>query len=121
FRVADYVISTNESYKRIAMSRGGVPEERVTVVRNGPDPSRLQLQAPVGSWRRGRKHLVAFLGEIGEQDGVDCLLRAAHAITRTVGRTDIQFVIMGGGPHYDPIVRYAAELGLSEFVTFTGR
>src|SRR5690606_2586879 len=88
FRIAHYVISTNESYKGIAMSRGGVPEERVTVVRNGPDPSRLQVQSPVESWRRGRKHLVAFLGEIGEQDGVDCLLRAAHAITSE--RTDIQ-------------------------------
>ena len=37
FRLADLVISTNESYRTVALSRGGVRPERVWVVRNGPD------------------------------------------------------------------------------------
>lgn len=121
FRTADYVISTNESYARIATTRGGIPAERVSVVRNGPDPSRLAVQEPTVSWRRGRQHLVAFLGEIGEQDGVDCMMRAVRSIALVSKRSDIQFVVMGGGPNFDRIVRYADELEVSEFVTFTGR
>lgn len=121
FRTAGYVVSTNESYKEIAATRGGLPEHRIAVVRNGPDPARLALRDPDPSWKRGRKHLVAFLGEIGEQDGVDCLIRAVRAITQVRKRTDIQFVVMGGGPNYERIVEYARELGVMEFVTFTGR
>ena len=43
-RSADVVISTNESYRRIAIERGGVAPENVFVVRNGPDLDRF---APV--------------------------------------------------------------------------
>ena len=121
FRSAHYVISTNESYKAIAAARGGVPEDRITVVRNGPDPSRFSVGDPVPAWRRGRRHMVAFLGEIGEQDGVDCLMRAIRTILFVRQRTDIQFVVMGGGPHFDEILRLAGELGVGDFVTFTGR
>jgi glycosyltransferase involved in cell wall biosynthesis len=36
-------------------------------------------------------------------------------------RTDTQFVIVGGGSSLDEVKRYAAQIGVSEFVTFTGR
>ena len=36
FRLADHVISTNESFRRTAIERGRVSPHRVTVVRNGP-------------------------------------------------------------------------------------
>ncbi len=36
FRTADLVIATNESYKKIALTRGGVAESKVKIVRNGP-------------------------------------------------------------------------------------
>ncbi len=121
FLSADFVISTNESYRAIARTRGGKPDDRVFVVRNGPDPRRLRRVDPDPAWRRGRKHVVAFLGEIGEQDGVDRLLRTARHIIRDLGRDDIQFVILGGGPHYDATVRYAGELDIRDHVTFTGR
>lgn len=121
FLSADFVISTNESYRAIARTRGGKPDDRVFVVRNGPDPARLRRVDPDPAWRRGRKHVVVFLGEIGEQDGVDRLLRTARHIIRDLGREDIQFVILGGGPHYDATVRYAGELDIRDYVTFTGR
>ena len=121
FLSADFVISTNESYRAIARTRGGKPDDRVFVVRNGPEPRRLRRVDPDPAWRRGRKHVVAFLGEIGEQDGVDRLLRMARHIIRDLGRDDIQFVILGGGPYYDATVRYARELDIRDYVTFTGR
>ena len=32
------MIVTNGSYRAKALNRGGVPEDRVTIVRTGPDP-----------------------------------------------------------------------------------
>ena len=42
FRMADVVISTNESYRRIALERGGKDASDVFVVRNGPDLERFR-------------------------------------------------------------------------------
>ena len=48
-RTADHVISTNESYRDIAMKRSGKPAADVTVVRTGPDPERLGVASPTPS------------------------------------------------------------------------
>ena len=70
--------STNESYRSIAMRRGGKAPDEVSVVRTGPDPQAMKPGAPVPSERRGRDHLVAYLGVMGPQDGVDVVLAAAE-------------------------------------------
>jgi glycosyltransferase involved in cell wall biosynthesis len=46
FRTADVSIATNESYKRIAVRRGGMPPEKVFVVRSGPSLERLKVVPP---------------------------------------------------------------------------
>ncbi len=119
YAVADHVIATNESYRETAIARGGVPPERVTVVRNGPDPDRFRKGAAAPDWRNGRRHLCAYLGMMGPQDGVDFAVRAAAAIQRA-GHDDVQFVFMGGGDSFDGLVSLADELGVTESVTFTG-
>src|SRR3954454_13088895 len=79
FRTADVSIATNESYKRIAVERGGMAPERVFVVRSGPNLDRVRSMPPDPAWRRGRAHLVAYIGVIGGQEGIDLLLEAvAH-------------------------------------------
>ena len=78
FRTADHVISTNDSYAEIAMRRGGKSSADVTVVRTGPDaraPAPRRSRVP--ALRRGRQHLVAYIGVMGPQDGVDLAVRAA--------------------------------------------
>ena len=72
---ADHVIATNESYRAIAMRRGGVGAEHVTVVRSGPDPDADAAGSPDPELRDGREHLCCWLGIMGPQDGVDLLLR----------------------------------------------
>jgi glycosyltransferase involved in cell wall biosynthesis len=121
FRAADHVISTNESYRRVALTRGGRHEDRVTVVRTGPDPERLRSADPDPTWRRGRKHLVAYLGVMGPQDGVDLAVRCAEHIVRTQGRDDVAFVFVGGGDCLDELVDLRDELDLGDVVSFTGR
>jgi glycosyltransferase involved in cell wall biosynthesis len=120
-RAADHVISTNDSYRRIAMSRDGVEAGRVTVVRTGPDPERLRPLPPEPALKRGRDHLVAYIGVMGPQDGVDLILRAANIVVHVLGRTDIGFTLIGSGDCYDDLRTMCGVLGLADYVEFTGR
>jgi glycosyltransferase involved in cell wall biosynthesis len=121
FKVADVSIATNLSYARIAVQRGKMRPDRVFVVRSGPNLARVREVAPDNTWRNGRLHLVAYVGVIGEQEGIDLLLEAIRHITTTCQRTDIQFVIMGAGPRLETLKQTCAQMRLSDFVTFTGR
>jgi len=121
FRTADHVVSTNTSYAEIAMRRGGKAPENVTVVRTGPDPERLQRRAEVPALRRGRKHLVAYIGVMGPQDGVDLAVRAAAYVINDLGRDDVAFTFMGSGDSYHELVALRDELGLHDHVELPGR
>ncbi|MFF0340479.1 glycosyltransferase family 4 protein [Kribbella sp. NPDC004875] len=120
-RTADHVTSTNDSYRRIAITRSGKADHDVTVVRTGPDPDKLRRGAPDESLRRGHRYLVTYIGVMGPQDGVDIVVRAADHIVRKLGRTDIAFTLMGGGDSFDDVVALRDELLLGEYVEFTGR
>ena len=52
FRTADISIATNESYRRIAIERGGMDPRKVHVVRSGPKLDRLQILPPKEELRR---------------------------------------------------------------------
>jgi glycosyltransferase involved in cell wall biosynthesis len=121
FKTADVVISTNESYRHIAMCRGGRRREDVFVVRSGPDLSRVKALPPNPAWRRGREFLVGYVGVMGDQEGIDLLLEAAGHIVHTLGRRDVQFCLVGGGPSLEDLKAQAEKMGLSDYVTFTGR
>ncbi|MFC7491302.1 MULTISPECIES: glycosyltransferase family 4 protein [unclassified Knoellia] len=121
FRTADRVTSTNDSYAAVARSRGGKSGDDVTVVRTGPDPDRLRRREPVPARRRGRAHLVAYLGVMGPQDGVDLALAAADVVVNQMGRRDIAFTFMGSGDSYPDLVRRRDELGLTDVVEMPGR
>ena len=121
FRTADHVVSTNQSYAEIAMERGGKGPSGVTVVRTGPDPARLQRRAPRPELRRGRRHLVAYLGVMGPQDGVDLAVRAAHHVVHVLGRDDVAFTFMGGGDCHAELLALREELGLRDHLELPGR
>jgi glycosyltransferase involved in cell wall biosynthesis len=121
FRTARHVISTNESYRQIAIERGGKSPGDVTVVRTGPDPERLKRGPADEELKRGRQHLVAYIGVMGPQDGVDIAVRAADIIVREFGRDDIAFTLIGSGDSYDELVALRDELNLQGHVEFTGR
>jgi glycosyltransferase involved in cell wall biosynthesis len=121
FRVADISIATNRSYARVAVQRGKMKSDRVFVVRSGPNLARVRELPPNPTWRNGRAHLVAYVGVIGQQEGIDLLLEAIRHITSARQRRDVQFVIVGGGPSLEISKQLCERLHLSEFVTFTGR
>ena len=121
FKTADRSIATNESYKQIAIERGGMHPDKVTVVRSGPKLNRLKIIEPVLALKKGRKHLVGYVGVMGKQEGIDYLLRALHYIVEQKNRTDVHFGLVGGGTELTSLQAYAKELGVEDYVTFTGR
>jgi glycosyltransferase involved in cell wall biosynthesis len=120
-RTADHVISTNDSYREIAITRSGKDPSLVTVVRTGPDPGKLRRGEADPQLRRGRRYLAAYIGVMGPQDGVDYVVRAADVVVRELGRDDIAFTLIGSGDSYAEMVALRDELGLAGHVEFTGR
>jgi glycosyltransferase involved in cell wall biosynthesis len=121
FRMADVSIATNESFRRIAIERGKMRPDRVFVVRTGPNLARIRPLPPDEKWKAGRKHLVAYVGSIAKQDGVDLLVDVAAHIRRVRERDDVQFVVVGGGAELDTIIRLSHDAGLDDMITFVGR
>lgn len=120
-RSADHLVSTNESYRRVATGRAGIPPERTTVVRSGPDTRRLYPQAPEPELKAGRTHLCVYLGVMGPQDGVELVVRAADVVVNQMGRTDCRFALLGFGDCLDDLRGLTTRLGLDGWVTFPGR
>src|SRR6267378_742258 len=121
FRTADVSLATNNSYRRIAIERGGMAPERVFVVRSGPSLERLRIIPGNERLKRGRRHLVGYVGVMGRQEGIDYLLHAVSYIVHGLGRRDIQFGLVGGGTSLEEMKAMAAELRIADYVTFTGR
>ena len=121
FKTADISIATNESYKKIAVERGRMDPKKVFVVRSGPSLERLRIKPPRDELKKGRKYLVGYVGVMGRQEGIDHLLRAVNYIVKEKRREDIHFGLVGGGTSLDEMKAYARELGIADYITFTGR
>ncbi len=120
-RYADHVIATNESYRAMEMERGGVRPERITIVRNGPELNSRQVIEPDPALRQKGKTIISYVGVMGIQDGVDYLLRALHHLVYDLGRRDVFCVLIGGlGSAQPSLRRLATQLGLDDYVWFTG-
>jgi glycosyltransferase involved in cell wall biosynthesis len=121
FKTADVSLATNESYKRIAIERGGMDPDKVYVVRSGPSLERMKIVPPSAELKRGRKFLVGYVGVMGKQEGIDLLLESARVIVRDMGRTDVHFGLVGGGTSLEDMKQLAGDKGIADHVTFTGR
>lgn len=120
YRTADVAIATNESVREIALGRGRMSPGQVFVVRTAPRVNRAEVH-PDPSLRKGRAILVGYVGVMGNADGVDYLIRAAHHLVHGMGRDDIHFLLMGTGPEYDSLVALRDNLNLQEHVDMPGR
>jgi len=120
FRTADVSIATNETFKDIAVMRGGMDPGRVFIVRSIPDVSRFKRVEPDATLRNRRKHVVGYVGIMGAQDGVDLLIEAMDEMVNAQGRDDVGCIIVGSGTELANLQRMAGERGLGGHVTFTG-
>jgi glycosyltransferase involved in cell wall biosynthesis len=120
FRAADVAMSTNHSYKELAVRRGGLAPEDVFVVRNGPDLETFKPVAAKSELKYGKPYLVGYVGTMSIQEGLDILLEVAQKI-KGQGRRDVHFTCVGGGPGLATLRQMNKDMNLEDIVNFTGR
>lgn len=119
-KLADVVMATNQSVLAAVKRRGQRADEDLFVVRTAPHL--LDTSAPADEGlKKGRAHLVGYIGVMGNADGVNYLVDAAEHIVHGRKREDVQFLLMGGGPEHAEIMRQRDALGLQAFVDMPGR
>ena len=117
--VADAVMATNQTVLAAVKSRGKKRDEDEFVVRTAP--SQLPTSLPEDpALKRGRKHLVDYIGVMGNADGVNYLVKAAQHIIQTRKREDVQSLLMGRGPEHAELTQQRDALGLQAFVDMPG-
>ncbi len=120
YRFSDVVMATNNSYRQLAIERGGLAPQDVFVVRNGPDLDAFRpVPAKIGL-KYGKPFLVGYVGTMSTQEGLDILLDVALHL-KNQGRRDIHFTCVGGGPGLGGLRRMVQDKGLQDTVNFTGR
>ena len=119
FACSDVVISTNNSYRELAMTRGGIQPENIFVVRNGPNLKTFKAVSPNSTLKFGKRYLVGYVGTMNSQDGLDILIDVASRV-KSLGRRDIQFTCVGAGPELPILRKLVQEKQLEDMMTFTG-
>jgi glycosyltransferase involved in cell wall biosynthesis len=120
YRFSDVVIATNNSYRELAMARGGKAPDDVFIVRNGPNLQTFKSVPPVPALKYGKSYLVGYVGNMSDQEGLDILLDVALHIKNS-GRKDIHFTCVGGGPGLPSLQQMVKDKSLQDIVNFTGR
>lgn len=120
YKTADVVITTNESQKKVAMQRGHCPEEKVFIVRNGPDLARYVAMTPNPALKRGKRYMLAYVGVMGSQDGVEYALHALAELVHQRERKDVTLVLMGDGDQVPLLQELTHMLNLDDYVYFAG-
>ena len=119
-KLADIVIATNESYKKVETERAHKNPRDIFVVRNGPNEMRMTPVAPSPRLRGMNKCILCYVGSLNPQDGVDYLLRSLHRLVCDLKRSDFHCVIMGTGDSLEDLRDLAGNLQLNGFVELTG-
>jgi glycosyltransferase involved in cell wall biosynthesis len=118
---ADLTITVSEAMKRMLLQEG-VPAEKLVVMRNGVDPSRLHPAVSGKSVRRRygleAKIVIGFVGWFRPWHGLEMLLEIMYE--ERLGAAGVRLLLVGDGPAYSVLYRFAEQHDLLPFVTFTG-
>lgn len=120
FAVADVSMATNESFRKIAITRGKMKPEDVFVIRSAPKVETFLPGPGNRDYRRGAKTVLGYVGVIGQQEGMDLLVLAADHLIRKLDKRDVHFVIVGFGPTLEEVKADVKARGLDRYFTFTG-
>ncbi len=119
--LADHIITTNHTFRQVAIARSGRQKEDVTVVRNGPHLAvDFPPTEPDPKVRALGRTVVGYLGIMNPQDDIDIFLQMARIIRIDRQRTDIGFVMVGSGDAFPKLQQLRDELGLADAVLMTG-
>ena len=80
----------------------------------------LSLSNPNDALKYGKRYLVGYVGTMSIQEGLDILLDVALYL-KNLGRVDVHFTCVGGGPGLAGLRQMTVEKNLQDMVNFTGR
>jgi len=127
-RSAHAVLTSTANAERLLVDRFGCDPERVQTL---PDSVNADVFCPAETYPAGElaelraslgipadRRLIVYLGLLAEHQGTSHLLRAMQLLVQR--RTDVHLLLMGF-PGEAVYQQQAHELGIGNFVTFTGR
>jgi glycosyltransferase involved in cell wall biosynthesis len=120
FRIADLVVSANETYRSLALSRGGRDPSDVVAVYSVPERARVRRVKPNEALRQGARLILGYVGIIGDQDGVDHFVRCVHHLVVEQGHADVRAVVVGDGPALASVQALADQIGIADRIAFSG-
>jgi glycosyltransferase involved in cell wall biosynthesis len=113
-RLADFVITVHEPYRRELAGRG-VSERKITVVMNTVD----EALTPTREIPRGREFRIVYHGTLTPPYGVHLLVEAGAMLVGAV--PDLRIEIYGDGDRLEEIRSLAHESGILDRVHFSGQ
>jgi glycosyltransferase involved in cell wall biosynthesis len=119
-KLADIVIATNESYKKVQTERAHKNPRDIFVVRNGPNQMRMTPVVPNTRLKKMNKFILCYIGSLNPQDGVDYLLRSLRHLLYDLKCSDFHCVIMGTGDSLQDLRNLAENLQLNGCVELLG-
>ncbi len=119
-KVASVIISTNESYKAIEMSRHHIDANKIFVVRNNPIIHECLSQAIVTDKREKNRNVLLYVGSINPQDGLDILLQALSYLVFNLREENFTCCVLGDGDSLESVKKMAIELRVADFIEFKG-
>lgn len=100
------------------LARAGVPEERLTVLPNWPDPRVRPVPRETNGFRSGLgldgRFVVAYSGNLGLAHPMDGILEAAAALRE--GNPAVRFLMIGSGRGHAALADSARRLGLDNML-----
>jgi len=120
YRSASIVISPNVSFHDIAVARGRKNTDDIFVVRSAPNLADFKPELGSKFDQIVAKTLLGYVGVIGQQEGMEHMVSAAHHLATVLGETDVHFLIIGFGPSLAEMKQQITKLKLEDYFTFTG-
>ncbi|QQO36585.1 glycosyltransferase family 4 protein [Bradyrhizobium diazoefficiens] len=121
YRHSDLIVTVTHATRDVLMSRG-ISGDKIVVVTNGADTSKLSAGCATSSLREKfgteSKVIVSYIGTVGMAHGLQLILDAADQCLIRV--PEAQFIIVGSGAEREELQQQAERRGLRN-VSFVGR
>lgn len=120
YRFFGRVITVSEASRKF-LTKNGVSSKRIKVICNGISPkitkidiSQIHLMTDPGR----RKSLIIFVGSLIPKKGISYLINAMAQVIKKF--TNVELLIVGDGSELRRLVNQTKELGIEDFIRFTG-
>lgn len=111
---ADKIITVSNLTKNIVINQYGINPEKVQTVYNAVEQQEAEKKVYT---KNIKEKIVTFLGRITYQKGPAYFINAAYKVLQKT--ENIRFVMAGNGDMYEQMIRYSAELGITDKFYFT--